>query len=368
MPSEEALFRWSSIYWVTVLGLLSACGSRVEQTATTNGECKGDCDEDTASVESVGDSSSMSSASERSGAPPNSTAPVANPPFASLPDGSESTVADGAWDGGSDGNNGGCRVAYVDYPVGALVPADGCGASSCTCDVSGELTDCSDPSMPCAFDGNGPIRPCPEELPLVTPSDPFSIEEGYILGDTLVLELSHEGGCARHDYAVCFRKGPETVQPYDVVVLHDAHDDRCDDVTQTTLRFDLTPMAQDSMARFGADGGIITTRFGVYTFGELPCVERDEAARIAVTRLVNDLDRSCKVDEDCVSTRFTEECTEECNAVSRVDEVYRFDRLRETLQAGACAQFLDDGCTPQVPLCERRSAVCVDRVCELAPP
>jgi hypothetical protein len=262
-----------------------------------------------------------------------------------------------------------CRVAYVDYPAGTRVPMDGCGNTTCLCDASGELVECGGILLPCGFVGNGPIKSCDEMFPDGdVASDSLSIDDAFILGNTLTLDVSHSGGCARHDYAMCFEHQPEAVQRYALKVVHDAHADGCEASLETTLQFDLSPMGQHLLDRLGTAGTYILTSFGVFTFGEPTCGESGEAARIAVLDLFNTVDTSCEEDEDCVSTRLTADCTEECNGLSNTEQSALLDRLRDNLAAGACAGYLERGCTPVFPLCERRDAVCRDGTCSLADP
>ncbi len=373
------MIRLNCTYWLAAAWLITACGSRRLTTAETNGECHDDCStREVTTCESVdcsvsADSRANDSGANGSGTPGDDSTDPAPSGATSAADSSaslssrESNGSDGTATEGDTETSGVCSVAYVEYPEGALVPVDGCGSTTCTCDGSGDLVDCTEPATPCSFDGSGPIRHCDEISRELDPFDNLSGGDGYILGGTLILDGA--GSCARHEYNLCFRNRSETVQNYDVILLRDTdvEGDSCQDDTQTTLQFDLTPMAEHLMARLGTNDGYIMTQYGVYTFGELTCAHRELAARVDVTRLINSIDRVCSRDEDCISTRFTEDCTEECNAVSRVDQVFRFDRLSETLRAGACAGYLDDGCVQQFPLCERRSAICLAGKCELAP-
>lgn len=375
------MIRLNCTYWLAAAWLITACGSRRLTTAETNGECHDDCStREVTTCESVdcsvsADGRVTDSGANASGASVDESTDSTSSSPTSAADSSASLSSQGSNGSGGTGaegdteTSGVCSVAYVEYPEGALVPVDGCGASMCTCDASGDLVDCSEPATPCPFDGSGPIRHCNEISRELDPFDNLSGGDGYILGETLILDVPRAGSCARHEYNVCFRNRSETLQNYEVILLRDtdADADSCEDGTQRTLQFDLTPMAEHLMARLGTSDGYIMTPHGVYTFGDLTCAHRELAARVDVTGLINSIDRVCSRDEDCVSTRFTEDCTEECNAVSRVDQVFRFDRLSETLRAGACAGYLDDGCVQQFPLCERRSAVCVSGKCELAP-
>ncbi len=351
--------------WAMAGCLVAACGSRLAPTAETH-ECHESCDTSSEQPEcrdgSCSGGVSDDPTSEAVAAISNAGLSHSEVLSIPTPNGTAGTAPDHGATAAS-----GCRVAYVEYPVGATIPVDGCGYAACTCDASGALVDCTKPSATCAFDGNGPIRHCKEMFPEGIPTEARSTGRGHILGNQLTLEVSHVGGCARHDYALCFQPKPESEQAYDVELIYDPHADSCEASVEATLRFDLAPMGQYAMNRLGTSDGIIRTAYGVYTFGALTCAHRDQAARIAVTDLLNSIGRSCATDEDCTSTRITEECTEECNAVSRVDQVYSFDQLRDSLRAGACNGFLAQGCEPLLPLCERRAAACLGGRCELSP-
>lgn len=200
------------------------------------------------------------------------------------------------------------------------------------------------------------------------PSDAVTIGDAFILGSTLKLTVAHSGGCARHDYAVCFDRDGEPPYRYTLEFVHDAHEDGCEAWVEQTLDFDLTPLGQYSMDWAGEAGGTIHTQYGVYTFGELTCGERDDAARVAVAEALEGIDRRCTSDDECASTRLTADCTEECNALSRADQSSALDRLRDVLAAGPCDGFLEQGCTPNVPACEPRAAVCREGTCVLTDP
>jgi hypothetical protein len=79
-----------------------------------------------------------------------------------------------------------CRVGYVWYPEGAVIPADACGINECRCDASGEPTDCGALLLPCEFAGNGPIARCDEMFPDGMP-DASPVDSALILGIVLSL-------------------------------------------------------------------------------------------------------------------------------------------------------------------------------------
>lgn len=167
---------------------------------------------------------------------------------------------------------------------------------------------------------------------------------------------------------MCFERTTEAVQRYDLRFIHDAHEDGCEAALQTSLRFDLTPLAQDSMDRTGAKGASILTQYGVYTFGELTCGQRDDAARATVADMLDTIDRSCVGDNDCALTHLKAECAEECNVLSRKGDSSGLALLLDVLAAGACDGFLEQGCSPSLPVCEPEAAVCREGACVLTDP
>lgn len=344
--------------------LLIACGSRRTETGETNGECD-DCTsaepapcESGACIDDAGDgrdtSNEVAASSETGGSPDD---------WASLPAGTNG----GGPTAGDTQPSAACVVASVEYPQGALVPLDGCGASVCTCDASGALVDCSEASGACAFDGTGPIRPCDELFPEFERFDAKTPDDGYIIGETLFLNVPHPSGCSRPEYHLCFVAQQEAPHRYDLYLLHEAEPD-CSGPVQDSLQFDLTPMRDDLTERFEAIDGYILTQYGVYTFGDLTCTQREWAAGVDVADVLGRIDGSCSTDDDCVSTHFSAGCTEACNVVSRVDQLFVLEQLNEVLEAGACAGYVELGCSPQFPQCEPQPAVCTGGYCQLATP
>lgn len=259
----------------------------------------------------------------------------------------------------------GCRVAYVDYEVGETVPGDGCGYQSCVCLESGELGECSGVLLPCGFDGNGPIRSCDEMFPNGdVPSDSVDINEFHIQGPILRLDVGYGGGCARHDFAVCFR--PILTAPVfdeqELVLVHDAHGDNCDAYIQETRLFDVTPMGGAYMTETGADGGFITTQYGVYFFGVYTCEERIAGADAAIVQAKSTLDASCETAADCIAPKVGGECYEDCSIAVRGDQVAMLDALTANLQAGVCDMFQAAGCTEK-QTCEPNPVACIDGQC-----
>lgn len=350
--------------------LLIACGSRRTETGETNGACDDNCtraDPAPCASGACSDDAGDGRVTSDDNAASSETGGSADE-WASFPvgtNGGDAVTRDVVT--GDSQTSAGCVVASVEYPAGALVPLDGCGASVCTCDASGALVDCSEASEACTLDGTGPIRPCDELFPEFERFDAKTPDDGYIIGETLFLNVPHPSGCSRPEYHLCFVAQQEARHRYDLYLLHEAEPD-CSGPVQDSLQFDLTPMRDDLTSRFEAIDGYILTQYGVYTFGDLTCTQREWAAGVDVADVLRSIDDSCSTDDDCVSTQFSAGCTEACNVVSRVDQLFVLEQLNEVLEAGACAGYVEQGCSPQFPQCEPQPAVCTGGYCQLATP
>ena len=86
-------------------------------------------------------------------------------------------------------------------------------------------------------------------------TDPITIDSGRIERDTLVLSVSHGGGCAEHEYALVASNGWMESSPVQLGVLlaHDAKGDVCKALLRRALKFDLRP-ARDAYASAYARG------------------------------------------------------------------------------------------------------------------
>jgi hypothetical protein len=72
--------------------------------------------------------------------------------------------------------------------------------------------------------------------------DPLTVERVTLEGDTLILEVTHAGGCVEHEYGLAWdglflESDPPQVN---LVPLHDARGDACKALIQKTLAFDLS--------------------------------------------------------------------------------------------------------------------------------
>ena len=104
---------------------------------------------------------------------------------------------------------------------------------------------CADPVGPYVTAGVvGTIHVALGTDPSEWPADALVVDAARIERDTLVLDVTHGGGCADHEYAVVAWNGWLESHPVQVgaLIAHDSHDDPCDGLLSPTLRFDLRPL------------------------------------------------------------------------------------------------------------------------------
>jgi len=92
--------------------------------------------------------------------------------------------------------------------------------------------------------------------------DPVRVE-----GNTLLVDVGYGGGCATHEWAICWPDQSfaesEPVQAF-LEVWHGGEPDYCDAYLWETLEFDLTPLHDSWQSMYGADGGTILINLGGY--------------------------------------------------------------------------------------------------------
>lgn len=107
------------------------------------------------------------------------------------------------------------------------------------------LAACADPVGPyVTADVVGTIQVALGSDPSGWRADPLAVDDVRVEQDTLVLQVTHGGGCADHEYAVVAWNGWLESHPVQVgaLIAHDSHDDPCDALLSPTLRFDLEPL------------------------------------------------------------------------------------------------------------------------------
>ncbi len=124
-----------------------------------------------------------------------------------------------------------------------------------------------------------PIEPSPEEAPpvkgeaaegallplVVTKSpaqkDPIGIYSVRVEGNVLTLGVSHGGGCAEHTYSLewdgALQQGADGTPVANLVLVHDAHGDRCKAMLRARPRFDLSSVSKRFGAQFGKASGAV---------------------------------------------------------------------------------------------------------------
>jgi hypothetical protein len=198
------------------------------------------------------------------------------------------------------------------------------------------------------------------------PGDAIDVSEFDIIGDELTLMVSHSGGCEDHDYALCFRAGGESYPVgVDLVLIHDAHDDGCEQGVRQELTFDLTPVATDYMEAYQSAGDVVRTRYGLYSFGELSCVAREIGSQIEFAAALSAASVACEVDADCVQVSNSTGCHPSCGVVLAAEGATQLQGAVNEIDATYCDAYEATGCGPAlIPPCDAPGTPrCVERQC-----
>jgi hypothetical protein len=94
--------------------------------------------------------------------------------------------------------------------------------------------------------------------------DPFSLSSIAINSDRISLNITHGGGCTKHDYALYMSPAAflESIPVQaNLYLQHEDNDDPCDAVIDTTLVFDLHPVAELHERFYGPADEIIINVF-----------------------------------------------------------------------------------------------------------
>ena len=93
----------------------------------------------------------------------------------------------------------------------------------------------------------------------VLPMDGFNMNDAYIDGDDLVLNVTYSGGCGLHIFAGCFSHFTD-VEPFkvDIQLGHDAQGDLCRGIVSEERRFSLEVIKMVYQAALGVESGMIT--------------------------------------------------------------------------------------------------------------
>lgn len=125
------------------------------------------------------------------------------------------------------------------------------------------LAVCADPVGPyVTADVVGTVHVALGSDPTGWTADPLAVDSVRVDGDTLVLDVTHGGGCANHEYAVVAWNGWLESHPVQVgaLIAHDGHDDPCDALLSPTLRFDLRPLKDEYRDAYGPGAAVLIIR------------------------------------------------------------------------------------------------------------
>ncbi|HMA96338.1 MAG TPA: hypothetical protein VKP30_26810 [Polyangiaceae bacterium] len=261
---------------------------------------------------------------------------------------------------------GSCRVAYQEYASGTTgIPiADGSSCGTCTC---------TDGKVECVK-----LDDCPLGTPVVPCTDlkTDAVDERlpFIAGDSLSLTVGHSGGCATHDYALCYEQGigasvPEYVWLH---LIHDGHGDGCEAYVSKPLTFDLRPLAQHLTQNFSPIH-LVNTPYGLYVFGEAAtCEERTQAARNQILTSFDAVTKACNTDADCAVFTQSSSCYPSCGTVvSTLTPIDPYSGITSTqlsarltaVDVGQCSRMQELQCPIPMVDCARTVAACVNNQC-----
>jgi hypothetical protein len=201
-----------------------------------------------------------------------------------------------------------------------------------------------------------PVYACPDDAT----TDDISVVQSTIEGDLLSLQVFHGGGCAPHDYSLCYEPDSLLEQfpaSISLRLLHDAHDDGCEAALGNTLLFDLQPLS--------AFGSLLQTPYGMYASGELSCEERSRLAGARVMELLERLPKSCQSAADCETVERSVSCAQSCSAVVGVGDLAPYEAARAAIEQGVCDEYAEAGCPRQfaLPCIPPRPGACVEGRC-----
>ena len=74
--------------------------------------------------------------------------------------------------------------------------------------------------------------------------DDFSIDGISIEGDTLIVDVSYSGGCADHEWQICWDGTTQDISPPEVSlhIGHNSNGDTCEGIRTESLEFDISSL------------------------------------------------------------------------------------------------------------------------------
>lgn len=100
-------------------------------------------------------------------------------------------------------------------------------------------------------DGDGPGSEASGPTPIVScasgeaaASDPYEIHSRSVEGDVLRIAVTYGGGCAQHDFRLCYEPALLDTDPVQINLRldHDAHGEACRRIDREVLELDLRPL------------------------------------------------------------------------------------------------------------------------------
>jgi hypothetical protein len=218
-----------------------------------------------------------------------------------------------------------------------------------------------------------PVTECPvgykpaADDPWKIATDPIDVKRAVIVGDALTLDVQYSGGCAEHDFALCYdnirsSRGVDPIQAV-LTLTHQANGDVCEALLSKTLTFDLTPIADAYKSYFNAAGGVALTQYGYYSFGELTCEQRTNNMSLVANNTVAAFD-SCSSDEDCSTYYIDSSCYAGCQKFISAANQQELESVLKEIDNNICGDYEADGCPVQYAIpCPFMQAACVDGRC-----
>lgn len=206
-----------------------------------------------------------------------------------------------------------------------------------------------------------PVAYCEDDVM----GDPVNIDASALIANTLTLDVSHGGGCAEHTYSLCYGAFLES-NPVQVKLrlINDGHGDNCDAVLFRTLRFDLGPLGAAYEQAYQTTGGLISTEYGLYSFGAASCEDRTKSASSQVQAAIARADVSCETNDDCQLVWPSTTCTATCSSPISKNGADALTATIEAIDAGVCGDYAGAGCTPPgIPPCFPAIPSCVQGKC-----
>lgn len=280
-----------------------------------------------------------------------------------------STSSGSTGDAGAAGTD--CEFLFQEYPDGATFDNPSGCEGTCTC-TAGDL-ECEVIEDGICADGVR-VFPCPAGVQ----SDPVDVnsaafdEGAFSASDVLVLEVTYSGGCAIHDFGLCYGPGVEPSANGDFLegelrLIHDSHADQCEAEQSETLRFNLEPYADYLMEELDVSAGLVDTSFGLYPFGELTCDETWSAVDTLVNQAAEQArGAGCVENIDCARVSSVLSCHfTSCGEVIALRGEAEFMNAMEGIEVTVCDEFYRNECPiPSPPLCGELPPIgCVEGRC-----